>query len=99
MSLSEVHLKEGSFEIILQFIRYARACSPYERFILRVVRLSNKLLVQGYVKKRLKLSLRKFYGWYGDLTKKYEVPLSRMLHDILDYDHIQRHPPLMRHQF
>ena len=33
--------------------------------------------------------LRKFYGRYGDLTKQYEVPLSRMLHDILDDDHIQ----------
>ena len=35
-----------------------------------------------------KSSLRKFYGRYGDLTKQYEVPLSRMLHDILDDDHI-----------
>ena len=34
-------------------------------------------------------SIRKFYGRYGDLTKQYEVPLSRMLHDILDDDHIQ----------
>ena len=59
---------------------------PYECFILRAMRLSNKLLGQGYVKERLKSSLRKFYG---DLTKQYEVPLSRMLHDILDDDHIQ----------
>ena len=70
-------------------IRYARACSSYECFILRAMRLSNKLLGQGYVKERLKSSLRKFYGRYGDLTKQYEVPLSRMLHDILDDDHIQ----------
>ena len=28
-------------------------------------------------------------GRYGDLTKQYEVPLSRMLHDILEDDHIQ----------
>ena len=27
----------------------------------------------------------------------YEVPLSRMLHDILDDDHIQWHPPLIGH--
>ena len=52
------------------------------------MRLSNKLLGQGYVKERLKSSLRKFYGRYGDLTKQYEVPLSWMLHDILDDDHI-----------
>ena len=74
---------------ISQLIRYARACSSYECFILRAMRLSNKLLGQGYVKERLKSSLRKFYGRYGDLTKQYEVPLSRMLHDILYDDHIQ----------
>ena len=42
-------------------------------------------------------SLRKFYGRYGDLTKQYEVPLSQMLHGILEDNHIQWHPPLMRH--
>ena len=74
---------------ISQLIRYARACPSNECFILRAVRLSNKLLGQGYVKERLKSSLRKFYGRYGDLTKQYEAPLSRMLHDILEDDHIQ----------
>ena len=44
---------------------------------------SNKLLEQGYVKERLKSSLRKFYGRYGDLIKQYEVSLSQMLNDIL----------------
>ena len=72
-----------------QLIRYARACSSYECFILRATRLSNKLLEQGYVKERLKSSLRKFYGRYGDLIKQYEVSLSQMLHDILWPDHIQ----------
>ena len=47
---------------ISQLSRYARACFSYECFILRAVRLSNKLLGQGYVKERLKLSLRKFNG-------------------------------------
>ena len=74
---------------ISQLIRYARASSSYECFILRAVRLSNKLLGQGYVKERLRSSLRKFYGRYGDLIKQYEVPLSRMLHEILDDDHLQ----------
>ena len=59
-------------------------------FILRAVRLSNKLLGQGYVKERLKSPLRKVYGRYGDLTKQYEVLLSRMLNDILDDDHIHQ---------
>ena len=74
---------------ISQLIRYARACSSYECFILRAVRLSSKLLGQGYVMERLKSSLRKFYGRYGDLIKHYEVSLSQMLHDILGHDHIQ----------
>ena len=75
--------------LISQLIRYARASSSYECFILRAVQLSNKLLGQGYVKERLRSSLRKFYGRYGDLIKQYEVvPLSRMLHDILNDDHL-----------
>ena len=74
---------------ILQLIRYARACSSYGCFILRATRLSNKLLEQGYVKERLKSSLRKFYGRYGDLIKQYEVSLTQMLNDILWPDHIQ----------
>ena len=39
---------------ISQLIRYARACSSYEFFILRAARLSSKLLGQGYVMERLK---------------------------------------------
>ena len=60
---------------ISQLIRYARACSSYGCFILRATLLSNKLLEQGYVKERLKSSLRKLYGRYGDLIKQYEVSL------------------------
>ena len=74
---------------ISHHIRYARACSSFECFILRALRLSNKLLEQGHVKERLKSSLRKFYGRCGDLTKEHEVPLSLMLHDILEDKHIQ----------
>ena len=80
---------------ISQFIRNARASSSYKCFILRVVQLSNKLLGQGYVKECLRSSLRKLYG--QDLIKQYEVPLSWMLHDILDDDHLQWYPPLTRH--
>ena len=73
----------------------ARACSLYGCFILRVTRLSNKLLEHGYVKQWLKSSLRKFYGKYGDLIKQYEVSLSRMLNDVLwpDHIHVQWQPP------
>ena len=72
-----------------QLLRYARACSSYECFILRAVRLISKLLGQGYVMERLKSSLRKFYGRYGNLIKNYEVSISKMLHDILGHNHIQ----------
>ena len=82
---------------ISQIIRYAKACSSYECFILRVVRLSSKLLGQGYVMERLKSSLRKIYGRYGDLIKHYEVPLPQMLHDILGHDNIQWHHQLIRY--
>ena len=78
---------------ISQLIRYAWACSSYWCFILRATRLSNKLLEQGYVKERLKSSLRKCYGRYGDLIKQYEVSLSQMLNDILWPDYIQLQPP------
>ena len=62
---------------ISQLIRVARAYFSYGCFILRATRLSNKLLEQGYVKERLKSSLRKFYGRYRDLIKQYEVSLSQ----------------------
>ena len=73
---------------ISQLIRYARACSSYECFILRAARLSSKLLGQGYVMERLKSSLRNFYGRFGDLIKHHEVSLSQMLHAILGHDHV-----------
>ena len=82
---------------ISQLIRYARAWSSYECFILRATRLSSKLLRQGYVMERLKSSLRKFYGRYWDLIKHYEVSLPQMLQDILGHDHKQWHPQLIRH--
>ena len=71
---------------ISQLIRYSRACSSYECFILRARRLSSKLLKQGYLAERMKSSFRKFYGRYGDLIQQYEVSLSRMLNDILIHD-------------
>ena len=83
--------------LISQLIRYARASSSYECFILRAARLSSKLLGQGYVMERLKSSPMKFYGRYGDLINHYEVPLSQMLHDILGHDHVQWHPQLIIH--
>ena len=61
---------------ISQLIRYARASSSYQCFILRAVRLSNKLLGQGYVKERLRSSLRKFYGRNGESYQTFWGPHS-----------------------
>ena len=47
---------------ISQLIRYSRACSSYECFILRARRLSSKLLKQGYFAERLKSSFRNGCG-------------------------------------
>ncbi|KAK3086509.1 hypothetical protein FSP39_019398 [Pinctada imbricata] len=68
---------------ISQLIRYARASTKYTDFVPRARRLSDKLLSQGYACDRLTSSLRKFYGRYGELVIHYDVPLSRMIGDIL----------------
>ena len=74
---------------ISQFIRYNRACSTYECFILRARRLSSKLLKQGYLVERLKSLFMKLYGRHGDLSQQYEASTSRMLYDILTPDQLQ----------
>ena len=74
---------------ISQFIKYTRACSMYECFILRARRLSSKLLKQGYLVERLKSSFRNCNGRYGDLIQQYEVSFSWMLNDILTLDQLQ----------
>ncbi|KAK3093639.1 hypothetical protein FSP39_018327 [Pinctada imbricata] len=70
---------------ISQLIRYARASTKYTDFVMRARRLSDKLLSQGYVCDRLTSSLRKFYVRYGELVIHYDVPLSRMVDDILSW--------------
>ena len=66
-------------------------------FYLWATRLSCKLLGQEYTNEHLKSSIRKFYGRYGDLIRYYEAPLCEMLHGIMGHNHIQWHPPLIRH--
>ena len=84
------HFSSPAYDVFIsQLIRYAMACLSYECFMQRAVRLSCKLLGQGYVRERLKSSKRKFYGRYGGLIKHYEVPLSQILHEILGHDYIQ----------
>ena len=74
---------------ISQLIRYARACSSYECFILRVSLLSSKLLKLGYLVEHSKSSFGKLNGRYGFLIQQYVVSLSRMLKDILTLDQLQ----------
>ena len=86
------------WRFISQLIWIARTCTSYECFILKAVRLSNKLLGQGYVKERLKSSLRKLFGRHGGLIKRYEVPpLSNVTQNSGWWPYMQWHPPLISH--
>jgi hypothetical protein len=44
--------------------------------------LTDKLMRQGYVAKRLKSSLLKFYGRHQDLVDRYETTVSQMQTDV-----------------
>ena len=78
---------------ISQIIRYASTYSSYECLILRMVRLSNWLLGQGYVKERLNRLKGSSMVGTGILPNKMRPPSP----DILDDDHVQWHPPLIGH--
>ena len=67
---------------ISQLIRYARACTLYTDFTCRGKALTVKLLEQGYVKNRLKVYCRKFFGRYIDLKRPYQVSLTQLLSDL-----------------
>jgi hypothetical protein len=58
---------------ILQLIRYARACSVYNQFLLRGILLTNKLMSQGFQLARLPAAFRKFYGRYNALICPYNL--------------------------
>ena len=74
-----------------QITRYIRACSSYDRFILRMMRLWNRFIGKGFAKERLKLSLGKFFGRYAF------VPLSGILYAILGHGNMQWDPLIIRH--
>ena len=57
---------------VSQLIRYARACSAYDKFLNRGRLLTNKLLLQGFQQSRLKAAFRKFYGRYNNLVYQYK---------------------------
>ena len=67
-----------AYVFISQLIRYARACSCYECFILRAMRLFNKLLWQGYVKERLESSQEVLWSVRGSYQTIWGPPLPNV---------------------
>jgi hypothetical protein len=49
---------------IMQLIRYARACSTHDQFLIRGSLLTNKLMLLGFLQSRLQAAFLKFYGRY-----------------------------------
>ena len=66
---------------ISQLIRYSRACGSYQDFCHRGLLLARKLLNQGFLLVKLKLSLRKFYGRYHDLVDLCGISVSQTTTD------------------
>jgi hypothetical protein len=67
---------------ISQLIRYVRACSTYDQFLVRGGLLTNKLMSQGFPLSRLQAAFRKFYGHCNDLIYPYNFSLGQMLSDM-----------------
>ena len=67
-----------------QLIRHARASNAYEDFLARERLLTNKFLTQGYVKPKLLVVIKEFYGRHKDLVDRYGVSMSEMIRDTFD---------------
>jgi hypothetical protein len=67
---------------ISQLIRYARACSAYDQFLLRGNLLTKKLMSQWFQMSRLQAVFRKFYGRYNVLIYSYNLSLGHKLSDM-----------------
>jgi hypothetical protein len=61
----------GAAGMLLQMIRYSRACGSYQYVLDRGLLLTMKLLNQGLLLVKLKSSLRKCYGRHHDLVDKF----------------------------
>ena len=68
---------------VSQMIRYARACSNYQEFLVRAKLLTSKLLTQGYVIPRLRSTFKKFYGRHQDLVTHFGKSVTSMMTDIV----------------
>jgi hypothetical protein len=78
-----IHVHHFRQLMVSQFIRYARACFPYEDFSKRDNLLTKKLMLQGYNESCLKSLFCKFDGRYNDLVCLYQLSLAHMLDDLL----------------
>ena len=65
--------KRDDFNFVSQLIRYARASSLYEDFIMRSQLLTSKLLKQGFTRNRLIATFKKFYGRHSVLVDRFKV--------------------------
>jgi hypothetical protein len=72
---------------ISQLLRYARACSAYDQFLLRGNLLTKKLMSQGFQMSHLQAAFRKVYGRYNDLIHPYNLSLGHMLFDMFHNNH------------
>ena len=68
---------------ISQPVGYSRACAQYSDFLDRAQLLTQKLLKQGYVAPKLKLSLQQLCGRHHNLVDHYEISISQMTMDLL----------------
>ena len=67
---------------VSQLIRYARASSLYEDFIMRSQLLTSKLLKQGFTRNRLIATFKKFYGRHSVLVDRFEVSVTNIIIDL-----------------
>ena len=79
---SNIPLSPAYGVYISQIIRYARACSFYDDFLMRCRLLTSKLLKQGYIRNRLITTFKKFYGRHSELINDYNVPVTRMIDEM-----------------
>ena len=67
---------------VSQLIRYARASSMYQDFIMRSQLLSSKLLKQGFTRNRLIATFKKFHGRHSVLVDRFKVSVTNIIIDL-----------------
>jgi hypothetical protein len=69
---------------VSQLMQYFRACGCYQDFRDRGLLLTRKLLYQGFLLVKLRLSLPVFYGHHHDLVDSYGISVSYLTMDMFD---------------